>query len=98
MLLVTDSAKAALKTKLDDVEAQPGQCVRIEAGPGGQFSLTLDVETPGDQIVKHGETKILVVDSKTAKQLEGVVLDLRDAGEGPQLTLLHKEESEQTGK
>lgn len=98
MLQITESAKVALKTKLDSVETQPGQCVRIKAAPGGQFSLSLDVETPGDQVVNHGETKILVVDSETAKQLEGLVLDLRDSGKGPDLTLLRKEKPEQTSK
>ena len=97
MLLVTESAKGALKTKLDSAETQPGQCVRIKAAPGGQFALSLDVETPGDQVVKHGEAKILVVDSKTARRLEGLVLDFRDSGEGPELTLLQKEEPEQAG-
>lgn len=98
MLLVTNSAKAALKTKLDNIETQPGQCARIRAASGGRFAIALDVETPGDQVVTHGETKVLVVDSGTAEQLDGMVLDYRDSGEGPELTLLRKEESEQTGK
>jgi Fe-S cluster assembly iron-binding protein IscA len=95
MLLVTESAKGALKTKLDSVETQPGQCARIKVAPGGQFALSLDVETPEDHVVKHGETKILVVDSKTARRLEGLVLDFRDSGEGPELTLLRKEDLKQ---
>lgn len=99
MLLVTESAKGVLKTKLDSAETQPGQCVRIKAAPDGKFALTLDAETAGDHVIEHGETKILLIDSDTAKQLEDVVLDCRDSGEGVvELTLLPKEEPKQTGK
>ncbi|NIM99304.1 MAG: hypothetical protein GTO24_14870 [candidate division Zixibacteria bacterium] len=98
MLLVTESAKGALKKSLDSAQRQPGQCVRLMATQGGQFGLALDVETPGDEVVKHGETKILVLDSETAKQLEGLVLDYRDSEKGGELTLLRKEEPEETGR
>lgn len=98
MLQITESAKVALKAKLDIVETQPGHCARIKAAPGGQFALTLGEETQGDQVVKHGETLVLVIDSETAKQLDGFVLDYRDSGEGPELTLLQKEQPEQAGR
>ena len=92
MLLITESAKGMLKTALDNAEAEPGQCLRIKAVPGDQFAISLDAETEGDQVVEHGGTKVVVFDNETAKDLDGLVLDYRDSGEGPQLTLLRVEE------
>ncbi len=98
MLFVTQSAKSALKTTLDNLETQPGQCVRISATSTGHFGLALDKEAQEDQVIKHGEEKILLIDSETAKRLDGVVLDYRDSGEGREFTLLSKEETKQTDK
>jgi Fe-S cluster assembly iron-binding protein IscA len=92
--MVTESARGALKTALDSLSAEEDQCVRIKADQGGRFGLTLDVEAHGDRIVTHGDTKVLLVDRETAEHLEDAVLDLKDTGEGPQLTLLLKEEKE----
>jgi len=94
MLNVTEGAKGALKTALDNLSAEEDQCVRIKADQGGRFGLTLDVEAHGDRIVTHENVKILLVDHETAAQLEDAILDLRDTGEGPQLMLLLKEEKE----
>ena len=94
MLIVTESARGALKTALDNLPGEEGQCVRIKVDQGGRFGLSLDVEAHGDSIVTHGDSKILLVDGETAAQLEDAVLDLKDTGEGPQLTLLLKEAKE----
>jgi Fe-S cluster assembly iron-binding protein IscA len=91
MLNVTESARGVLKTALDNLPAEENQCMRIKAEQGGGFGLTLDVEAHGDYIVTHGDSKVLLVDSETAAQLDDAVLDLKDTEEGPQLTLLFKE-------
>lgn len=98
MLVVTPNAKSALKTTLENLETQPGQCVRIGATSSGHFGLTLDKEARGDQVVTYDRAKVLLVDSEMAKRLAGVVLDYRDSGGGPEFTLLRKEEPEQTGR
>ena len=97
MLLVTENAKSALKTTLENLEILPGQYVRIRVTSSGHFGLSLDTEAQGDQVVSHGEAKVLLVDNETAKRLAGVVLDYRDSKEGPEFTLLRTEESEQAG-
>ncbi len=96
MLTVTQNAKSALKTTLDNLITRPGQCVRIRATSSGHFGLALDEEAQGDQVVKHKDEKVLLVDSETARRLDGVVLDYRDSGAGPEFTLLRKQEVKQT--
>jgi Fe-S cluster assembly iron-binding protein IscA len=96
MVTVTENAKSALKTALDNLETQPGQCVRIRTTSSGQFGLALDKEAQGDQVVTHDRSKVLLVDSETAGQLSDLILDYRDSGSGPEFTLLRKQETEET--
>lgn len=90
MLIVTKSAVEVLKTVLDNLNTQPDQCVRLTAIPDGKVGLTLDVERQGDQVVRQGEERLLVVDSETAKELDGVRLKYRATEEHAGFTLLRK--------
>jgi len=90
MLGVTESAAEALQLILDNLDTQPGQCVRLRAVSHGNLGFKLDAERQGDQVVKHGDKKILVLDSETAKKLKGVVLKYWAREEAEGFTLLRK--------
>jgi Fe-S cluster assembly iron-binding protein IscA len=96
MLAVSRSATEALQAILDNLDLEPGECVRLKVVPEEKVGFVLDVERPGDQVVKHGEKKVLVVDSETAQQLDGVTLKYRATEEAAGFTLLRKKEREQT--
>ena len=95
MLVVAKSATEALQAILDNLDTRPGECVRIRAIPEGKVGFRLDVERQGDQVVRHGKRKLLVVDNETAEQLDGVVLKYRATEEGAGFTLLRKAEQEE---
>lgn len=95
MLVVTNSATEALQAILENLDFQPGECIRLKATPEGKVGFLLDVERQGDQVVRHGKEKVLVIDSKTAKELDGVVLKHWATEEGAGFTLLRKGEQEQ---
>jgi Fe-S cluster assembly iron-binding protein IscA len=92
MLIVTPSATQALKAVLDNSAALRGQCVRLTTVPDDKVGLILDVERQGDQVVRHGEKKVLVVDSNTAQQLDGVWLKYRMTRDYAGFTFLRKRE------
>jgi hypothetical protein len=96
MLVVTTSATEALQAILDNLDFRPGECVRIKTTPEEKVGFLLDVERPGDQVVSHGNRKLLVADSETAKQLDGVILKYRATEEGAGFTLLRKKQQEQS--
>lgn len=98
MLVVTESATKALQAILENLDFKPGECVRLKATQEGKAGFLLDVERPGDQVVKHGEKKVLVVDGETAKELDGVILKYRVTEESAGFTLLRKKQQEQTDK
>jgi len=94
MLVVTRSATEALQAILDNLDIEPGECLRLKAIPEEKVGFLLDVERAGDQVVKHGKKKVLVVDSETAQQLDGVTLKYRATEEAAGFTLLRKKEQE----
>ncbi|MFQ5793737.1 MAG: adhesin [Candidatus Bipolaricaulia bacterium] len=92
-MTVTKSAREELKKILDNTETQPEQSLRLVEDQG-YYTLVLDTEQQDDQVVEHDGTTVLLVDADIKAQLEGVVLDLQDTSEGPQLIFLPKEQEQ----
>jgi Fe-S cluster assembly iron-binding protein IscA len=90
MLTVTESAKQLLKEMGRAHSGNPEACLRLSVDSGGQFGLTLDSESEGDQVVDHEGAKILVVTPGLATALEGNTLDVQDTAEGPKLVISKK--------
>ena len=88
MLKVTQRAKEELKrilsTKLDNPQAG----VRLSASGPDKFGLGIDVEKPGDQVVKHKSSKVLLVENELATKLEGQTLDFTGTAEGTKFVFL----------
>jgi len=93
MIQVTERAKEKLKGMLDNLHTQPGDGWRLEVSTDGEYGLIVGTETEGDQVVRYGETNVLLVDGETTRRLDGAVVDVRDSEEGQQLTLRRKQES-----
>lgn len=90
MLRVTEEAKELLVEKLLSRSGDPGKCLRLKIGGGGQLGLVLDGEKPDDYIVEHKGSKVLLIGAELASMLEKVTLDVEDTDEGSKL-VMHKE-------
>ncbi len=75
MLKVNQRAKEELKRILSTEGDNPQAGVRLFASGQDNFGLGLDVEKPGDQVVKHEGLKVLLVDNELAPRLDGYTLD-----------------------
>jgi Fe-S cluster assembly iron-binding protein IscA len=87
MLSVTERAKERLKSILSSKVDNPQASLRLTATAHGEYGLRVDVEAPGDKVVKHKGIKVLVVESKLASKLDGVTLDVEDTPDGPELAI-----------
>jgi hypothetical protein len=52
--------------------------------------LGVDIEMPGDVLVKHDGLTVLVVDQRLAVGIEGVTLDAEDREKGSELIIDYK--------
>jgi Fe-S cluster assembly iron-binding protein IscA len=89
MIAVTERAKEELKRLRSDKVDHPQAVLRLVSSDQG-LGLGVDVEMPGDQVVEHEGTKVLVVEEKLAGMLDGITLDVDETTEGPQLTVFRE--------
>jgi Fe-S cluster assembly iron-binding protein IscA len=87
MLAVTESAKGLLKEILTAHSDDPEMGVRLVLDPQKKLGLVLGKEEPGDQVVEHQGSKVLLVASDLAPALEEVTLDVEDTDDGPKLVV-----------
>ena len=85
MIAVTERAKEELKKMLSDKVDNLQAGLRLNPSSAGHFGLSIDVEMPGDQVVEHEGSKVLLVEQGLASSLEGITLDVEDTPQGPQL-------------
>ncbi len=79
MINVTKSAKQALKRLLHaHIDVPQGRLRLMDRGQG-KLGLGIDIEMPGDRLVKYEGTTVLVVESELAQNLKGVTLDAEGA-------------------
>ncbi|HIE16765.1 MAG TPA: hypothetical protein EYP71_01030 [Dehalococcoidia bacterium] len=88
MIKVTERAREELKKILSDNTDNPEESLRLAATAQGQLGLAIDVELPGDQVVEHEGSKVLLVQEELAVMLLGITLDVEDAPEGPRLIII----------
>ncbi len=87
MITVTEEAKKVLKdillSKVDNYFAY----LRLTSPQEGQLGLGIDIELPGDKVVKYEGKNLLLVEHSLAESLEGMMLDIDDTPEGPTLVI-----------
>lgn len=88
MIGVTERAKQELKKILSDKVDNPKAVLRLTATDQGRLGLIIDVETPGDKVVEHESSKVLLVEQELADRLEGITIDVEDTTEGARLVLI----------
>ena len=54
------------------------------------YNLAIDVEMPGDQLVKYRGSKVLLVDKELSHQLDGSVLDIEENTQGKNFVVLER--------
>ena len=75
MLAVTGRAKDELNKILSDyVENNPEAGMRLMASDLDDFSLVIDVEMPGDYVVKQNGSKVLLVEHELSNILKEYTL------------------------
>jgi Fe-S cluster assembly iron-binding protein IscA len=92
MLTVTERAKEELRQILTNTVDHPLAGLRLTRRGPGHFALIVDVEEPGDVVVKYEGLKVLLIEEKLVDNLEGITLDIEDTPDGPKLTA-YKEET-----
>ncbi len=93
MINVTERARQELKRILTDSVENWYARLRLLSRGEGRVGLGIDIEMPGDEVVEHEGSGLLVVAQELAASLEGVVLDVEDNGEGTQLVMYEKSPS-----
>ena len=90
MITVTKKAKQCLKEVLLDHTDDPEIGVRLTVGSNENIGLVLSKESPGDHVVEHDGSKVLLVGRELATLFAGATLDTKDTPEGIKL-VVHKE-------
>ena len=88
MLDVTERARQELNRILSENADSPESGLRLTISGEQQLRLAIDTEMPGDQIVEHEGSKVLLVETELAISLKEFTLDIEDTPEGPALTML----------
>jgi Fe-S cluster assembly iron-binding protein IscA len=84
MIIVTESAREALKRTLSPI-GQPEAVLRLIANKSRQLALVIDSERENDQLVKHQEDTVLVIDKEVSAAFDGVGIDYQGATGGLRL-------------
>lgn len=87
MVSVTDRAVAVLARTLRDGEATRELGFRVVSSGPGEIALTIDEAREGDQVVRHQEQTVLLIEDWLASALDGSVLDIEEQEGGSSLTL-----------
>ncbi len=87
MISVTERARQELKRILSANVDMPQARLRLIPGDQGELGLGIDIESPEDQIVEYKSSRVLVVEHGLAASLRGIMLDVDDTPEGPQLVI-----------
>ena len=93
MINVTTRAKQTLKRLLaTNVDLPQGRLRLMDRGQG-KLGLGVDIEMPGDELVEYDGVTVLVVERGLATNLKGVILDVKDGGNGSELVIDYEQEN-----
>jgi len=87
MIDVTARARQELRRILSEKVDMPQARLRLIARGQGKLGLGIDIEMPGDQVVEHEGSRVLLVEDSLANSIEGVTLDVEDTAKGSQLVI-----------
>jgi Fe-S cluster assembly iron-binding protein IscA len=87
MLTVTESAREVLKGILNANSDNPEMGLRLVVNQDNQIKMALGTEEPGDQIIEHEGTKVLMVPSPLITVFDGITIDAEESDDGPKLVV-----------
>ncbi|MFC1988475.1 hypothetical protein ACFLVJ_01405 [Chloroflexota bacterium] len=90
MINVTGKAIQELKRILYTAVDMPQARLRLIDRGQEELGLGIDIEMPGDELVEHDGSPILVVEHGLAERLNGLTIDVDDAPEGFRLVLCYQ--------
>jgi Fe-S cluster assembly iron-binding protein IscA len=82
MLTVTEGAKQHLKKVLAAGTDDPDLGIRLTVDASGEYGVALDREAPGDHVVEHEGSKVLLVGQEVAQLVAGATMDTKDTPNG----------------
>ena len=87
MINITERAKQVLKKLLTvNIDLDEGRLRLMDRGQG-KLGLGVDIEMPGDELVKYEGSTVLVVERGLATNLKGITLDVEDSVKGFELVI-----------
>jgi hypothetical protein len=87
MVRITNRAAAVLAEALRAGEAGKELGFRLVPSGPGEILLAIDTAREGDQVIRHDQQTVLLLDVWLATALDGAVLDVDVKEEGASLTL-----------
>lgn len=87
MITVTNNAKEWLKELLLTRIRDPEFSVRLVLDESEQARLVVGREAPGDYVVEHDGSKVLLVAQDMAERVGELTLDVKDTPEGVKLVI-----------
>ena len=90
MIDVTDSARQELKRILSSSVDNSYARLRLVDRGQGCLGLGIDIELPGDEVIEHEGSGLLLVGHELASSLESVTIDVDDTPDGTQLVICEK--------
>jgi hypothetical protein len=92
MVHVTERAKEALlRKKLSENLVNPDVGLRLATGPSGRLALVADRMKAGDQVVRHKDSTVLLVDPEISELVAaGSSVDCRQTHDGRDELILRR--------
>ncbi len=87
MLNVTSRAASILARTLRAGQADAGLGFRLVPSGVSEIALTLDQARDGDDVIRHDERTVLLLERWVSYALDGAVLDIEEQSTGTTLTL-----------
>ncbi len=87
MVSVTGRARQELKRILEASVDMPQSRLRLMDRGKGDLGLGIDIEMPGDELVRYDGSTVLVVEHELAISLKGITLDVDDTATGPEIVV-----------
>ncbi len=95
MINITRRARQELKRILSSNVNMPQARLRLIDRGQGNLGLGIDIEMPGDELVKDDDSTLLVVEHGLAVGLKGVTIDVDDTPKGSELVMYYESKEHQ---
>ena len=94
MINITGEARQELERILYSNVDMPQARLRLIDRGEEELGLGIDIEMPGDELVMHDGSTVLVVEQELAKRLQGITIDVDNTLKGFKLILCQQPEEQ----